>query len=74
MEHTGYGMIVFSHFRLKKLFGTWGPCLSPRLDRCSIGNPCGFKLGPMDILGHSGQPVKAAEEGSSGFFFQKFQV
>lgn len=23
-----------------------------------VGNPCGFKLGPMDILGHSGQPVK----------------
>eukprot|EP00438_Fugacium_kawagutii_P023926 Skav232943 [mRNA] locus=scaffold3689:109258:116039:- [translate_table: standard] len=24
----------------------------------SVGNPCGFRLGPLDILGHSGQPVK----------------
>eukprot|EP00435_Cladocopium_sp_Y103_P058160 s489_g20.t1 len=24
----------------------------------TVGNPCGFKLGPMDILGHSGQPIK----------------
>ena len=24
----------------------------------ATGNPCGFKLGPMDILGHSGQPIQ----------------
>lgn len=24
----------------------------------TVGNPCGFKLGPMDILGHSGQPIQ----------------
>ena len=43
--------------RFSDLFGIsdLGPAFSPRKNR---GNPCGFKLGPMDILGHSGQPVK----------------
>ena len=35
-----------------------GPTSSRQVFNSATGNPCGFKLGPMDILGHSGQPIQ----------------